>query len=272
MAQEVWNELTELHSDLKEKISSSEAIEQATGSYELDRSPSPEVTTAVSAERLRVLNDELLAVPDGFTVHPKLARQLERRRETLGADGGIDWAQAEALAFGSLLTEGTPIRLTGQDTERGTFSQRHLVLHDHQDRPGVLARSSACPARWRPWSCTTRRCPRWRALGFEYGYSQEAPETLVLWEAQFGDFVNGAQVIIDQFLVSGPGQVGADLASDAAAPAWLRGLGARALLARGWSASSSWRPRGTSAWPTRPRPRSTSTCCAARRASPSSAR
>ena len=92
------------------------------------------MSTAVPAEQLRELGEELLKVPDGFTVHPKLVKQLERRREALG-DGdapahGLDWAHAEALAFASLLTEGTPLRLTGQDTERGTFSQRHLVLHD----------------------------------------------------------------------------------------------------------------------------------------------
>src|SRR6202020_1593938 len=110
-------------------------LEHATGEYELDRSPSPEVKTAVSADRLAVLNDELLSVPDGFTIHPKLIKQLEQRRDVFaargnGAGGGILWAHAEALAFASLLTEGIPIRLTGQDTERGTFSQRHLVLHD----------------------------------------------------------------------------------------------------------------------------------------------
>ena len=102
----------------------------------------------MSAERLQALNDELLRVPEGFTVHPKLVKQLERRRNALGADGGIDWAHAESLAYASLLTEGTPVRLTGQDVERGTFSQRHLVLHDAktgqsvcpiQNLPGALA-------------------------------------------------------------------------------------------------------------------------------------
>src|SRR6185437_11701848 len=105
----------------------------ATGEYQLDRSPSPDVETAVPAERLRELGAQLLRVPDGFTVHPKLVKQLDRRREALAAAPGeheIDWAHAEALAFASLLTEGTPLRLTGQDTERGTFSQRHMVLHD----------------------------------------------------------------------------------------------------------------------------------------------
>jgi 2-oxoglutarate decarboxylase len=199
--QEVWATLTELHQQLKRSIEDSEHVEHTTGQYELDRSPSPEVKTAVSADRLRSLNDELMHVPDGFTVHPKLAKQLDRRRETLGADGGIDWAHAEALAFASLLTEGTPIRLTGQDTERGTFSQRHMVLHDHKtgqrfspikNLPGALA----------PMELHNSPLSEVASLGFEYGYSQEAPETLVLWEAQFGDFVNSAQVIIDQFIVS----------------------------------------------------------------------
>ena len=199
--EEVWGLLTDLHQQLKRTIEASEHVEHTTGQYELDRSPSPEVKTAVSVERLRSLNQELLAVPDGFTIHPKLLRQLERRRETLGAEGGIDWAQAEALAFASLLTEGTPIRLTGQDTERGTFSQRHLVLHDHEtgqrfspigNLPGALA----------PMELHNSPLSEVATLGFEYGYSQEAPETLVLWEAQFGDFVNAAQVIIDQFIVS----------------------------------------------------------------------
>jgi 2-oxoglutarate dehydrogenase E1 component len=198
----VWRELTERHQDLKAQIADAEHVEHTTGQYELDRSPSPDVKTAVSADRLRVLNEELLAVPDGFTVHPKLVKQLEARREALGPDGGITWAHAEQLAFASLLTEGTPIRLTGQDTERGTFSQRHLVLHDAktgqekcpiQTLPGALA----------PMELHNSPLSEVACLGFEYGYSAEAPETLVLWEAQFGDFVNSAQVIVDQFIVSG---------------------------------------------------------------------
>ncbi|MEA2291379.1 MAG: multifunctional 2-oxoglutarate metabolism enzyme, partial [Solirubrobacteraceae bacterium] len=131
VAEEIWQNLSERHRALKEHLADSDA-EQPTGGYELDRSPSPEVRTAVSAEELQALNESLLALPEGFSVHPKLARQLDRRRTTLGPDGGIDWAQAESLAFASLLSEGTPIRLTGQDSERGTFSQRHLVLHDHK--------------------------------------------------------------------------------------------------------------------------------------------
>ncbi|HLH65854.1 MAG TPA: multifunctional oxoglutarate decarboxylase/oxoglutarate dehydrogenase thiamine pyrophosphate-binding subunit/dihydrolipoyllysine-residue succinyltransferase subunit [Solirubrobacteraceae bacterium] len=248
MTDQVWAVLADSHRRLKERIEAAgESGEHATGEYELDRTPSPEVVTAVSEERLRLLNEQLLAVPDGFTVHPKLVRQLEQRREVFavaeqtlehgdqarghGGDGAarveraaartdgdagrgeaqgapadgqrrVAWAHAEALAFASLLVEGIPIRLTGQDTERGTFSQRHLVLHDPntgqehcsiQHLPGALA----------PMELHNSPLSEMAPLGFEYGYSQEGPETLVLWEAQYGDFVNGAQVVIDQFITSG---------------------------------------------------------------------
>jgi 2-oxoglutarate dehydrogenase E1 component len=159
------------------------------------------VETAVDAQRLRGLNEELLRVPEGFTVNPKLAKQLERRRETV-VDGGIDWGQAEALAFASLLEDGIPIRLSGQDTERGTFSHRHLVLHDPHTGETVapiqhLARASAS------FEVYNSPLSEYAPLGFEYGYSVSAPEALVLWEAQFGDFVNGAQIVVDQFIVAG---------------------------------------------------------------------
>ncbi len=202
MTDEVWSVLSEQHQALKERIAQAREIEHQTGEYQLDRTPSPEVNTAVPAERLRTLSEELLQVPDGFTVHPKLVKQLEQRRAAMESGEGIFWAHAEALAFGSLLTEGIPIRLTGQDAERGTFSQRHLVLHDPktgqehcamQHLPGSLA----------PMELHNSPLSEMACLGFEYGYSQEGPETLVLWEAQFGDFVNGAQVIIDHFIVSG---------------------------------------------------------------------
>ncbi len=159
------------------------------------------VETSVPAERLRELQDELVRVPEGFTVNLKLVKMLERRVEALD-QGGIDWGQAESLAFASLLVEGIPIRLTGQDTERGTFSHRHLVLHDahtgaqHAPIKDLTDASASIEAYNSPLS-------EYAALGFEYGYSVTAPEALVLWEAQFGDFVNGAQIVIDQFLVSG---------------------------------------------------------------------
>ena len=134
-------------------------------------------------------------------MNPKLAKQLERRREAFD-EGGIDWGQAEALAFASLLEDGIPIRLSGQDTERGTFSHRHAVLHDSrtgetytplQQLPGAAA---ACEIYNSPLS-------EFAALAFEHGYSIAAPDALVLWEAQFGDFINGAQIVVDQFVVSG---------------------------------------------------------------------
>ena len=202
MTDEVWAVLTDDHQKLKAQIAAAKNLEHHTGEYQLDRTASPEVQTAVSESRLRVLNEELLSVPDGFAVHPKLIKQLDQRREALGAQGGITWAHAESLAFASLLTEGIPIRLTGQDAERGTFSQRHLVLHDArtghehspiQHLPGALA----------PMELHNSPLSEMACLGFEYGYAQEGPETLVLWEAQFGDFVNSAQVIIDQFITSG---------------------------------------------------------------------
>ncbi|MBV8668500.1 MAG: multifunctional oxoglutarate decarboxylase/oxoglutarate dehydrogenase thiamine pyrophosphate-binding subunit/dihydrolipoyllysine-residue succinyltransferase subunit [Candidatus Eremiobacteraeota bacterium] len=160
------------------------------------------VETAVALDTLRSLNAQLVAVPNDFTIHAKLKRQLERRADALEPAGEIDWGLAEALAFGSLLREGVPIRVTGQDTERGTFSHRHLVLHDaHTGQP------------WTPMqhlrdakaSFEIHNSPlsEYAAMGFEYGYSAEAPEALVLWEAQFGDFSNGGQIIIDQFIAAG---------------------------------------------------------------------
>src|SRR4029078_9704914 len=115
---------------------------------------------------------------------------------------GIDWAHAEALAFESLLTEGTPLRLTGQDTERGTFSQRHLVLHDAKTGQ-TLCPIQNLPGAHAPMELHNSPLSELACMGFEYGYSQESPETLVLWEAQFGDFLNSAQVVVDQFIVSG---------------------------------------------------------------------
>jgi 2-oxoglutarate dehydrogenase E1 component len=161
-----------------------------------------EVDTALAAEFLVALNDQLLTWPEGFTVHPKLQKQLERRRAAMGPEGGIDWAHAEALALASLLTEGVPLRLTGQDSERGTFSQRHLVLHDVKTGQ-QLAPIQHLPGALAPFELHNSPLSELATLGFEYGYSAAASEALVLWEAQFGDFINGAQVIVDQFLSSG---------------------------------------------------------------------
>jgi 2-oxoglutarate dehydrogenase E1 component len=202
MTDEVWSVLSDAHTQLKERIAAAKGVEHATGEYQLDRTPSPEVKTAVAEDRLKVLNEELLTVPDGFTVHPKLVKQLEQRREAVVNGEGLVWAHAEALAFATLLTEGIPIRLTGQDTERGTFSQRHLVLHDPKTGQEHCAMQHL-PGALSPMELHNSPLSEMACVGFEYGYSQEGPETLVLWEAQFGDFVNSAQVIIDQFITSG---------------------------------------------------------------------
>ena len=187
------------------------AVQQAVKSGQRDEEPqrikresAPEPGTAVAADLLTKLNTELLAVPDGFVVHPKLLKQLERRRDSLTSKegGGIEWAHAEALAFASLLMEGTPIRLTGQDTERGTFSQRHLVLHDihNGNRHAPIQHLAGAKS---PFELHNSPLSEYACLGFEYGYAVEASNALVLWEAQFGDFANGAEVIIDQFLIAG---------------------------------------------------------------------
>jgi multifunctional 2-oxoglutarate metabolism enzyme len=178
----------------------------ATGTGELDRTASPPVDTSLSADTLIKLNEELLRVPDGFNVHKKLRRPLGRRTDAL-ADGGIDYGQAEGLAFGSLITEGVHIRLTGQDTERGTFSHRHLALHDENTglkyTPMQHLKDGKAPFELHNSPLSETAC-----LGFEYGYSAASPSSLVLWEAQFGDFANGAQVIIDSFIVSGEAKWG----------------------------------------------------------------
>ncbi|MCK9250560.1 MAG: multifunctional oxoglutarate decarboxylase/oxoglutarate dehydrogenase thiamine pyrophosphate-binding subunit/dihydrolipoyllysine-residue succinyltransferase subunit [Solirubrobacteraceae bacterium] len=199
--------LSELHQGVKQRVKewqeAGKAVDtSATGTYLMDRSRSEEPVTKVDADVLRDLNEQLLAVPDGFQVNAKLAKQLEKRRDALGPDGGIEWAHAEALAYASLVRDGVPVRLTGQDSERGTFSQRHLVLHDRETGAthAPIAHMTGAQASMELYNSPLSEVA---VLGFEYGYSQEAPEALVLWEAQFGDFVNGAQVVVDQFIVSG---------------------------------------------------------------------
>jgi 2-oxoglutarate dehydrogenase E1 component len=163
--------------------------------------------TAVQATQLLRLNAQLANLPPGFTLNPKLTRWLDRRRDALQPDGTIDWAHAESLAFASLLAQGTAIRLTGQDTARGTFSQRHLVLHDARTGEAFTPLQALPDARA---SYVVYDSPLAEAapLGFEYGYSIQARDALVLWEAQFGDFVNVAQVLIDQFIAAGQAKWG----------------------------------------------------------------
>jgi 2-oxoglutarate dehydrogenase E1 component len=159
-----------------------------------------EAHTEVEAELLMEVNDFILEAPEGFKVHPKLKRQFDRRRQDFGLDSKLDWAHAESLAFGTLVRDGIPVRLSGQDSERGTFSQRHLVLHDHESGERHLPLEHLGPARFEVYNSPLSEVG---VLGFEYGYSVAAERDFVLWEAQFGDFVNVAQVILDQFLASG---------------------------------------------------------------------
>jgi len=161
----------------------------------------PHVPTGVERAALDRVFAALNRYPEDFTVHPKLLRQFEGRREMYERDGQVDWATAEALAFGSLTVEGSPVRLAGEDCRRGTFSQRHAVLVDYinETKYAPMANVSAGAAKF--WIYDSL-LSEYAALGFEYGYAHANPAALVMWEAQFGDFVNGAQVIIDQYLVA----------------------------------------------------------------------
>src|SRR5713226_7804480 len=161
--------------------------------------PAYEVDTGLTRERIAELTDGLVRVPEGFHIHPKIAKLFEQRSEMGHGKRAIDYGFAEALAFASLVLEGNPIRLTGQDTERGTFSQRHAVLVDTQTEHNYLTLSHL--SRQQAF-CEIHNSSLSEAacVGFEYGFSRDYPEALVMWEAQFGDFANGAQVIIDQFL------------------------------------------------------------------------
>jgi 2-oxoglutarate dehydrogenase E1 component len=169
----------------------------------------PVANTAVRVETLAAINEQLLQYPTDFSPHPRLAKQLERRREAIGETGGIDWGHAEALAFGSLIATGTTVRITGQDAERGTFSHRHAVLSDVKDGRKYV------PLQHLPGATATLEIhnsalSELAVMGFEYGFSVAAPDTLTLWEGQFGDFVNVAQPMIDQFIVADRAKWGQD--------------------------------------------------------------
>jgi 2-oxoglutarate dehydrogenase E1 component len=161
-----------------------------------------EVDTGLSAASVKEISDSLTDYPRDFHIHPKIKKLLEQRREMGRGARPFDYGMAEALAFGSLLLQGTPVRLSGQDSQRGTFNQRHSVLVDIENEQLYfsLANLSPSQARLEVYNSILSEAG---VLGFEYGYSRDYPETLVLWEAQFGDFANGAQIIIDQFIASG---------------------------------------------------------------------
>ena len=158
--------------------------------------------TSVSMERLREVGEGLTRVPDNFNLNPKIVRQLKAKRKMIDSGKGIDWSTAEALAFGTLLLEGHPVRLSGQDSGRGTFSQRHSVFVDQTNDERYIPLSNLRFGQ-SPFEVLDSPLSEAGVLGFEYGYSLAEPQMLILWEAQFGDFANGAQVVIDQFISSG---------------------------------------------------------------------
>ena len=176
--------------------------------------------TSVSIEVLREVGHGLVTVPEGFRLNPRIARQLEARRAAIEAGHGIDWATAEALAIASLCVEGSHVRMSGQDSGRGTFSHRHAVLIDQETEERYVPLNHI-RAGQEPFEIIDSPLSEAGVVGFEYGYSLADPSTLVLWEAQFGDFANGAQVIIDQFLSAGEAK-------------WLRMSGLVMLLPHGY--------------------------------------
>jgi 2-oxoglutarate dehydrogenase E1 component len=179
-----------------------------------------ESATAASDAALRKVGAALAKVPEDFDVNPKIARQLEAKRAMIETGEGIDWATGEALAFGTLLLDGHRVRLSGEDCQRGTFSQRHAVLIDQTNQHEYVPLNNIDPAQAN-FEVYNSLLSEQGVLGFEYGYSLAEPHNLVLWEAQFGDFANGAQVIIDQFLASGETK-------------WLRMSGLTLLLPHGY--------------------------------------
>ncbi len=202
------------------RVNKADWLEGAWTGFEVARGEARRGETAVELERLREIGLKLCSYPAGFNVNRKLARLLEQKRKLIESGEGIDWATAEALAFGSLVVEGTTVRLAGQDSGRGTFSQRHAVLVDQESEEKYvpLANLSADQAVFRVIDSPLAEAS---ALGFEYGYSVADPRTLVLWEAQFGDFADGAQSIIDEFIAAGESK-------------WLRMSGLVMLLPHGY--------------------------------------
>jgi multifunctional 2-oxoglutarate metabolism enzyme len=175
-------------------------LERPTAQVRDQAEPPREVRTAISTDVLHSIGDAFVRPPEGFTVHPKI-QQLMERRQSMTRDGGIDWAMAELLAFGSLLLQQVPVRLAGQDSRRGTFVQRHAVLIDKETAEEWTPLLYLSEDQARFWVYDSL-LSEYAAMGFEYGYSVERPDALVLWEAQFGDFANGAQSILDEFISS----------------------------------------------------------------------
>ena len=202
MDKEFAEALTQIFTEVKE------ADTQAHPTGEFEAVPSKAVETAVRAEALVALNEQLLQWPTSFKLHPTIQRTLPRRREAL-QNGGIDWGHAEALALASLLVEGIGVRLSGQDAQRGTFSHRQAVLHDTATGQAYAPLANVPNAK-APFEIYNSPLSETAAMGFEYGFSAATTQDVVLWEAQFGDFANVAQPIIDQFLAADRAKWGQD--------------------------------------------------------------
>jgi 2-oxoglutarate dehydrogenase E1 component len=209
MSDEATERLQEARRAVKGALASHIQGRKISGSNTFDGTKLPQATRA----DLVGWSEALVATPPGFELNRKLVNQFERRKSTIAEKGSVDWGTAESLAFASLLTSGTPIRLTGQDTERGTFSHRHAVFH-----PSTPLRAGSEQRVWIPLqhvspeqaSFEIRNSPlsEYACMGFEYGYSTQEPNALVLWEAQYGDFFNGAEIVVDQFVAAGQAKWG----------------------------------------------------------------
>ena len=192
-------EITDMLRGVQDHVREYQPVEDDAPDEEREIPVVPE-TTGVPLDTLEQINNATFELPEGFTPHPKLWRQLGRRATDFGPNRDIDWGHAETLAYGSLLMEGIPVRLTGQDAQRGTFSHRHAMLHDSETGAEFAPLDTLSDARFEVHNSPLTETA---VIGFEYGYSVSAEDDAVLWEAQFGDFVNVAQVMIDQFLSSG---------------------------------------------------------------------
>jgi 2-oxoglutarate dehydrogenase E1 component len=185
--------------DYKPKI---EWFEGTWSRYKPERGKDKRGVTGSDIKKLKEISNKINSIPEEMNVHKTISKILENRKQTVINGGGIDWSTAEALAFGSLLEEGYPVRLVGQDSGRGTFSQRHSVLRNQTDNSRYVPLNNISKKQ-KQFEVVDSFLSELAVLGFEYGYSLVEPNTLTLWEAQFGDFANGAQVVIDQFIASG---------------------------------------------------------------------
>ncbi len=197
-AKAMYGRIADAHKRVKENLAAE--LDDLTHEQVVDEPDDATMRTAVSGRQLTALNDQLLTFPKHFTPNAKLIRQMERRKSAI-LEGAIDWGTAEALAFASLITQGHPIRLTGQDTMRGTFSHRHLAFHDERTGEMYIPMQHLTDAQ-ATFEVLNSPLSEVGCLGFEYGYSAADPETLVIWEAQYGDFFNNAEMIVDQFVSS----------------------------------------------------------------------